>query len=117
VSVPATMSAQAFERSLSDRLKQRAAARLGASANQVRREYYLQRFLARVFAQPDGPWILKGGTGLLVRLPEARHSQDIDLLQRHAVTAQQALEQAQPAHQRLQHSGHACTFSRGPAGL
>ena len=40
----------------------------------------LQRFLARVFADPTGPWILKGGTGLLVRLPGARYSEDIDLV-------------------------------------
>jgi Nucleotidyl transferase AbiEii toxin, Type IV TA system len=86
------MSAQAFERSLSDRLKQRAALRPSTSVNQVRREYYLQRFLARVFTEPDGPWILKGGTGLLVRLPEARHSQDIDLLQQHAATVEDAVE-------------------------
>ncbi|MFD3591489.1 nucleotidyl transferase AbiEii/AbiGii toxin family protein [Nocardia sp. NPDC058640] len=40
----------------------------------------MQRFLARVFAEPGMPWILKGGTGLLVRLPGARHSEDVDLL-------------------------------------
>ncbi|WP_420811603.1 nucleotidyl transferase AbiEii/AbiGii toxin family protein [Nocardia mangyaensis] len=36
--------------------------------------------LARVFVDPFGPWILKGGTSLLVRIPGARHSQDLDLL-------------------------------------
>jgi hypothetical protein len=48
--------------------------------NELQREFLLQRFLARVFAKPDRPWILKGGTGLLIRMPGARHTQDIDLL-------------------------------------
>ena len=40
----------------------------------------MERMLARVFVDPAGPWILKGGTSLLVRIPGARHSQDVDLL-------------------------------------
>jgi len=46
---------------------------------ELRREFLYQRFLARVF---DGVplWVLKGGIGLLTRLPGARHSRDIDLL-------------------------------------
>jgi hypothetical protein len=40
------------------------------------------RFLTRIFtADPDG-WILKGGTGMMIRLPDARHSKDIDLMPR-----------------------------------
>lgn len=38
------------------------------------------RFLSRVFA--DGPtcgWLLKGGTGILARVPNARSTQDVDL--------------------------------------
>lgn len=71
----------AFKTSLRDRLKARAKSS-GRPFNELEREYLLQRFLARVFADPDSPWILKGGTGLLARLPGARHSQDIDLLHR-----------------------------------
>ncbi|MGV9638011.1 nucleotidyl transferase AbiEii/AbiGii toxin family protein [Nocardia rhamnosiphila] len=44
------------------------------------REFFMQRMLAKIFRDPDVPWILKGGTGLLVRIPGARHSQDLDLL-------------------------------------
>ncbi|MEU1984183.1 nucleotidyl transferase AbiEii/AbiGii toxin family protein [Nocardia sp. NPDC019395] len=48
--------------------------------NLVRRRFVMARFLARVFdADPEG-WILKGGVGMMVRLPEARYSKDIDLL-------------------------------------
>ncbi|MFD4462233.1 nucleotidyl transferase AbiEii/AbiGii toxin family protein [Nocardia sp. NPDC058480] len=40
----------------------------------------MSRFLARVFdADPQG-WILKGGVGMMVRLPHARYSRDIDLM-------------------------------------
>lgn len=56
------------------------AARRKRPVNQLEREFVLQRFLARIFADSESPWVLKGGTGLLIRLPDARHSQDLDLL-------------------------------------
>lgn len=71
-------SATAFRRSLNDRLRTAARSR-GVSAQQLQRQFLLQRFLARVFDVPGGPWVLKGGAGLLVRIPGARHSQDVDL--------------------------------------
>jgi Nucleotidyl transferase AbiEii toxin, Type IV TA system len=71
-------STAAFRRSLNDRIRAAARAR-GVSAQQLQRQFLLQRFLARVFDVPDGPWVLKGGAGLLVRIPGARHSQDVDL--------------------------------------
>lgn len=70
----------AFRRSLADRLRTQAVAR-GRTANELRREFVAQRFLARVFADPDAAWILKGGTAMLARLPDARHSRDVDLYQ------------------------------------
>ena len=42
----------------------------------------MQRFLARVFHQDITQWVLKGGIGLLIRLPSARFSRDLDLLNR-----------------------------------
>ncbi|WJK33364.1 nucleotidyl transferase AbiEii/AbiGii toxin family protein [Solwaraspora sp. WMMA2065] len=47
---------------------------------ELRREFLYQRFLARVFDDSESAWVLKGGIGLLTRLPGARHSRDIDLL-------------------------------------
>lgn len=47
---------------------------------ELRREFVFQRFLGRVFAQPSTRWVLKGGTGLLIRIQEARYSKDIDLV-------------------------------------
>jgi predicted nucleotidyltransferase component of viral defense system len=62
------------------RLKTEARGHPSRRLEEVRRQFLLQRFLARVFADPETGWILKGGTGLLVRVPNARHSNDIDLL-------------------------------------
>ena len=36
------------------------------------------RFLRRVFSNPDGRFILKGGSGLLARIPDGRVTRDID---------------------------------------
>ncbi len=54
---------------------------------ELRREFLYQRFLARVF-EGHSSWVLKGGIGLLTRLPGARHSRDIDLLHLTADPAQ-----------------------------
>ncbi len=32
-----------------------------------------------MFALPNSQWVLKGGTGLAIRMPAARHSRDLDL--------------------------------------
>lgn len=53
--------------------------RNGTPAAQIRRRLVMERFVARVFAEPDSGWVLKGGAGLLLRLPNARYSKDIDL--------------------------------------
>lgn len=68
----------AFRRALDDRLKSTARAR-GLPVNTLRRQFVLECYLARVFSGPDDGWLLKGGTGLVVRLPGARHSRDPDL--------------------------------------
>ena len=68
---------------LHDAIKVRAAAeaKLGHhDINQIRRHFAYDRFLTRLFLDPESTWVLKGGTGLLVRVPQrARHTQDIDL--------------------------------------
>lgn len=72
-------TANAFRRALEDRLKQEAKLR-GRPLEELRREFLFQRFLALLFAGPDGNWVLKGGASLLMRLAEARSSKDLDLL-------------------------------------
>lgn len=44
------------------------------------RQAYFERFLSRIFSQAKSNWILKGGTGMLARIPESRGTRDIDLL-------------------------------------
>jgi len=48
--------------------------------NELIRRVVYDRFLARVFADPTAPWVLKGGTAALARVNDARHSKDVDLL-------------------------------------
>lgn len=72
-------TASAFRRALEDRLKQQARLR-GRPLDELRREFLFQRFLALLFSEPNGPWVLKGGASLLMRLAEARSSKDLDLL-------------------------------------
>jgi predicted nucleotidyltransferase component of viral defense system len=72
-------SAREFRVSANAHMK-RVARGSGRPTQEVNREFVMQRFLARIFREPDAPWVLKGGTGLLVRLPRARYSDDVDLL-------------------------------------
>lgn len=67
-----------FRRAVDAKLRVRAV-ETGRPLTELRREFLYQRFLARVFTA-ESPWVLKGGIGLLTRLPGARHSRDIDLL-------------------------------------
>jgi hypothetical protein len=52
----------------------------GHGLDELQRQFAYDRLLARAFMGPDAErWVLKGAGALLVRLPEARHSRDIDL--------------------------------------
>jgi hypothetical protein len=44
-----------------------------------RREVPFDRLLARLFARPNAPWVLKGGYAMELRIKEARATKDIDL--------------------------------------
>lgn len=68
--------------------------------NQLRRHFAYDRLLARVFADEADRWVLKGGSGLLARLPgRARHSLDVDLYSPDAeiTAAVEALQEATEA--------------------
>lgn len=47
--------------------------------NRAIARFYHHRLLCRVFSEPDSPFILKGGLGMLARTLDARHTKDIDL--------------------------------------
>lgn len=50
------------------------------SKNQYVYRTYMDRFLCRIFSNPeDSDWILKGGTGIIARVPTGRRTTDIDL--------------------------------------
>lgn len=54
---------------------------------------YFNRFLSRVFSDgDDSEWVLKGGTGILARVPSTRSTTDVDLTVK-SFTLDQALEQ------------------------
>ena len=53
---------------------------------------YFNRFLSRIFSEgKDSEWVLKGGAGVLARVPSTRSTRDIDL-HREGFTLDQALE-------------------------
>jgi hypothetical protein len=76
---PVYRTPTAFRRAAEEHLKRQAKIR-SRTLEELRREFLFQRFLARVFRPTETPWVLKGGAGLLVRIPEARYSRDIDLV-------------------------------------
>ena len=71
-------SAQSLWTSVSDRMRT-VAADTGLTVSNLQRQFVYHRFLARMFASSEGGWVLKGGTALLARVRNARHTTDIDL--------------------------------------
>lgn len=70
---------------VSDKIKTIAAtetssARRNERIQSLQREFIFGRFLARVFSDHTAPWVLKGGTAMLLRVHDTRTTKDIDLL-------------------------------------
>ena len=61
-----------------DRALKRAVRDRGGDPGDGCRRALRDRFLRRVFSNPDGRFILKGGSGLLARIPDGRVTRDID---------------------------------------
>ncbi len=73
-------SAAAFRAALRARLSAAAKACGGHGLDELQRQFAYDRLLARAFTGPDSQrWVLKGAGALLARLPQARHSRDLDL--------------------------------------
>lgn len=63
-----------------------------STQDRIRQEYF-RRFLSRVFAEgDDSEWVLKGGTGVLARVPSGRRTTDVDLFRANE-TLEGALEE------------------------
>jgi hypothetical protein len=67
----------AVERAISDAARRTKT--VGRDTNRLVREAIFDRFLCRVFAEESETFVLKGGTGMLARIPTARTTLDIDL--------------------------------------
>ena len=67
-----------MQRSLNMRIQQ-FAKQHAESSDLVRKKILFEAFLMRVFLVPDGRWVLKGGTALLIRNGNGRFTKDIDL--------------------------------------
>jgi len=71
-------TATAFRIALEARLKSLAQAE-GIDLQRLRRQVSFDRLLARLFSEPNAPWLLKGGYAMELRLRSARTTKDIDL--------------------------------------
>lgn len=80
-------TATAFDAALKAHVAEAAEVSLHTVA-ELRRQFGYDRFLSRLFLTHADTWVLKGGTGMLARLPSrARHTQDIDLYFQGELTA------------------------------
>ncbi len=71
-------TAAAFRAALETRLMA-IAGEENADLQRLRRQVSFDRLLARFFAEPSAPWLLKGGYAMELRLRSARTTKDIDL--------------------------------------
>jgi Nucleotidyl transferase AbiEii toxin, Type IV TA system len=71
-------SAAAFRGALETRLKAISKAE-GIDLQRLRRQVSFDRLLARLFAEKNAPWLLKGGYAMELRLRTARTTKDIDI--------------------------------------
>ena len=68
------------ENAIKDAAKKAAAVDPALDVNKRIHLEYFNRFLSRVFSEgADSEWVLKGGTGILARVPSTRSTRDIDL--------------------------------------
>ncbi len=85
-------TAAGVESAIKGAAKKAAAADPSLDVNKRIQLEYFNRFLSRVFSEGDGGnWVLKGGTGILARVPSTRATRDIDLY-RQSSTLTQALD-------------------------
>ena len=77
---PGYPDARAVESAIKDAAKNAHTADPSRQVGDLIRQAYYDRFLCRVFSDSeDSEWVLKGGTGMLARVPTARRTLDADL--------------------------------------
>lgn len=88
---------EAFKQALMVRLRNAATSR-ALSLQDMQIKFLIERLLARLFADPDAPWLLKGGFAMELRYrPKARTTRDIDLTATTNTTLIKVREQLQAA--------------------
>lgn len=106
-------TARGVELSIKDAAKKAAQDDLSLDVNKRIQLEYFNRFLSRVFSEGDeSAWVLKGGAGMLARIPSTRSTRDIDLY-RQSFTLDQALDDLRRLasidlgdHFRFEYAGH-----------
>ena len=74
-----------------DRAVKKAVRLSGAEPGAGYRQALRDRFLCRVFSGGNDTFVLKGGSGLLARIPDARATRDVDFATSERVSAADAL--------------------------
>lgn len=69
------------------------AKRQGVTALNAQHQFAFDMFLTRMFSHQECPWVLKGGTSLLLRLGSGRRSEDIDLARNTHLRPAEALQE------------------------
>lgn len=59
----------------------------------VQHQFAFDMFLTRLFSHEECPWVLKGGTSLLLRIGSGRRSKDIDLARKNHLKPSEALKE------------------------
>ena len=70
---------EALRAALADRAKAAAPAGSRHGIDELYRRFAYDRLLARLYLLDPGRWALKGAVGLLARLPDMRHTLDLDI--------------------------------------
>jgi hypothetical protein len=80
----------ALRTALAERLK-RSSREEGIDLQRLRRQVAFDRFLARLFREPNSDWVLKGGYAMELRFQTARTTRDLDFTVRSAHAGRDAL--------------------------
>ena len=91
---------EAFKQALMVRLRNAATSRR-LSLQDMQVKFLIERLIARLFADPNAPWLLKGGFAMELRFrPKARTTRDIDLTATTSTGLMELREQLQAAAER-----------------
>lgn len=106
-------TASGVENAIKDAAKKAAAVEPALDVNKRIQLEYFNRFLSRVFFEGDNSeWVLKGGTGILARIPSTRSTRDIDLYRQSCTVGEALKDLIRLAatdlgdHFRFEYSGH-----------